>query len=84
MSKFLDGFTLNGLLDKFISSNALEYLLGSKNNNNNFSGYGGGYNPYGVPPAQPEDNTNKYVLWGVLGVAFMFVFYMMFNNSKRR
>lgn len=80
-----DGFNniFNNIIDKAMSSGVLNYFFGSRNNNN-FSGYGGGYNPYGVPPIQPEDNTTKYVLWAVLGVAFMFVFYMMFNNSKRR
>ncbi|MDO4764247.1 MAG: hypothetical protein Q4A00_07700 [Flavobacteriaceae bacterium] len=88
MAKFFEGFTLNGILDKAISAGVFDYFLRSKNQNNNHYpgyGYGGGYRSYGVPPDQlPQDNTTKYILWSVLGVAFIFVFYMMFNNSKKR
>lgn len=78
-----DGFNniFNNIIDKAMSSGVLNYFFGSRNQNNNM--YGGLYSPYGFPPTQPEDNTTKYVLWAVLGVAFMFVFYMMFNNNKK-
>ncbi|GIJ93001.1 hypothetical protein CAPN001_08600 [Capnocytophaga stomatis] len=82
-----DGFNniFNNVLSKVMSSGVLDYFFGSRNNNHYpGDGYGGGYRSYGVPPYQlPQDNTTKYILWSVLGVAFIFVFYMMFNNKKR-